>query len=448
MSSTKATAAALPIDRGWAWFVLIGVHVSFVLSNGYLTALGVFYIEWKDYFQTDATATSWLLSLPLLVASPLSFFVGILSSSVGIRWIAMTGAAVNGLATILGSRTTDIRQLYVCTALSGVGAIMMISPGSIVISHYFKKRFALASGISVVGVSVGQMLFPPLIRVLVTMYGWRGAMFVIGALQMNGVAACALFRPLKTSVEEDKPQGERSGNSSPMLSSGNEDCEEEAENSSTETQPAKSRRCSGYLKVFTNLPAMLNLLSCCFYATAAIVNITHLPARSKEAGWSDDQSAMLLLVYAVFSVVTRLSNGWFVDRGYVGPIQLQLGAIAGATLATFLNPVSDSYAYLVVNAILTGSCIGMSAPLYIVNMRLMVGASELPAALSLIWGVVFFFNASGTVIAGKIFDLTGNYVAPFLTAGAIFLICFLLLVTVAVVKRRRDKDRRRLERAV
>ena len=60
----------LPIDRGWAWVVLFAVVTGDMLGYGYLTCLGIFYTEWKDYFGLTATATSLLLCLPWMVASP------------------------------------------------------------------------------------------------------------------------------------------------------------------------------------------------------------------------------------------------------------------------------------------------------------------------------------------------------------------------------------------
>ena len=46
-------------------------------------------------------------------------FVSILESRFGVRPVAMAGATINSLATILGSFTANIRQLYFCTAMSG-----------------------------------------------------------------------------------------------------------------------------------------------------------------------------------------------------------------------------------------------------------------------------------------------------------------------------------------
>ena len=42
------------------------------------------------------------------------------------------------------------------------------------------------------------------------------------------------------------------------------------------------------------------------------------------------------------------------------------------------------------------------------------------------------------VIPGKLYDATGNYVVPFLTAGAMFLAAFLLVALITAMKRRQD----------
>ena len=47
------------------------------------------------------------------------FFIGLMASRMGIRRVAMIGAVVNGSATVLGSFTNDILQLYACNALCG-----------------------------------------------------------------------------------------------------------------------------------------------------------------------------------------------------------------------------------------------------------------------------------------------------------------------------------------
>ena len=60
------------LDNGWAWMVCLGAHLCMVFSPGYLTTLGILYVEWKEYFDLTAAASSWIVSIPFLVASPLS----------------------------------------------------------------------------------------------------------------------------------------------------------------------------------------------------------------------------------------------------------------------------------------------------------------------------------------------------------------------------------------
>ncbi|XP_038075972.1 monocarboxylate transporter 13-like [Patiria miniata] len=400
-------------DHGWAWMVLLGAHIGLVLTSGFLQSLGVFYIEWKEFFDLTATDASWLVSVPFLVASPLCFFTGILATRVGIRHVAIVGAAITGLSTVLGSIASNITQLYIFNGLTGVGLVMTVSPGTIMISRYFKERYTFATGVVLLGVNVGQMVFPRLIRLLVVNYGWRGAMFIIGALQMNGVAACALFRPLKSNLSHPTPQHEQQ--------------DRDSDRTRRDKMNALSRR---YLRVFSNINVMLILLANYVYTIGLMTNIIHLPARTKEAGWSRDRSAMLLFAFGLVSLITRSTHGWFVDRNYIRPFKLHLVTVLGMTVTAFLNPVSDGYGFLVAYAVVLGTFVGISTPLFIVNTKNVASPSEQPAALSLIWASTFLSDGFGPVVAGKIYDATGSYVAPFLTGGALCLLSFLLLCVV------------------
>ena len=74
----------------------------------------------------------------------------------------------------------------------------MYLPSLVIVGHYFKKKRALATGIAVCGSGIGILAFAPLSESLLDLYTWRGAMWVISAICLNGVVAGALLRPLKT----------------------------------------------------------------------------------------------------------------------------------------------------------------------------------------------------------------------------------------------------------
>lgn len=94
-------------------------------------------------------------------------------------------------------------MLDVCYIL-GAGLGLLYLPSIVVVGHYFKKRRALATGIAVCGSGIGGFVFAPLSEFLIEMYTWKGAMWIISAIVLNGIPIAMLLRPLEGSEEEDK----------------------------------------------------------------------------------------------------------------------------------------------------------------------------------------------------------------------------------------------------
>ena len=77
---------------------------------------------------------------------------------------------------------------------------------------YFKRRHSLAVGLNQAGVSAGQLLLPPFYTFLINQYGWRGALFIISAINMNTLVMGALMRPVRAKrVEKRGRAAEGSG---------------------------------------------------------------------------------------------------------------------------------------------------------------------------------------------------------------------------------------------
>ena len=75
---------------------------------------------------------------------------------------------------------------------------LLYLPSIVTVGHYFKKKRALATGIAVCGSGIGGFVFAPLSQFLIEMYTWKGAMWVISGICLNGVVVAALLRPLET----------------------------------------------------------------------------------------------------------------------------------------------------------------------------------------------------------------------------------------------------------
>ena len=74
----------------------------------------------------------------------------------------------------------------------------MYLPTLVTVGHYFKKKRALATGIAVCGSGIGGFIFAPLSQYLIEMYTWKGAMWIIAAICLNGVVIGTLLRPIES----------------------------------------------------------------------------------------------------------------------------------------------------------------------------------------------------------------------------------------------------------
>lgn len=87
-------------------------------------------------------------------------------------------------------------ELYIFLRFTGIAYGFSYGPALVVLGRYFDKKRGIASSLGNMGVSVGSLVFPPVIRLLLDSYGLRGALAVIGGILLNLCVAGALMRPV------------------------------------------------------------------------------------------------------------------------------------------------------------------------------------------------------------------------------------------------------------
>lgn len=115
---------------------------------------------------------------------------------------------------IISCWAKNVTTLYFTIGIgTGLGFGLIYLPAIVSVTTYFEKRRSLATGIAVCGSGFGTFIFAPLINLLLTQYGWRGAMLIIAAVVLECIIFGALFRPLEyeTDVIKEKETPENSG---------------------------------------------------------------------------------------------------------------------------------------------------------------------------------------------------------------------------------------------
>ncbi len=167
--------ARLPFFYGWVILPTAALAL-FVSGPGQTFAVSMFVDPLIDEFGWSRTSVSGLYTAGSLTAAGAMLGVGWLLDRFGAR-VMLTGVGLlMGVATLWMSTVSSQLELYAGFAalrLLGQGSLTLI-PTALVAIWFVRKRWR-ATGLAGLGMLAGQVTFPPLILVLISNFGWRGA---------------------------------------------------------------------------------------------------------------------------------------------------------------------------------------------------------------------------------------------------------------------------------
>ena len=109
---------------------------------------------------------------------------------------------------------TSIIHAVCMILLTGVGSCGLCLCPVIVIHQHFSKGYAFPMGMYMLMSNIGGVVGAPLLEVLSTYYGWRGALVIVSAVVMNTVACGFIYREACPAEDDEaKPLCPKSSNS-------------------------------------------------------------------------------------------------------------------------------------------------------------------------------------------------------------------------------------------
>nr|CAH7732350.1 unnamed protein product [Callosobruchus chinensis] len=198
-SDVPSTAEiVVPPDGGWGWVVVFGSFMCNLVVDGIIFSFSTFLGEIAAEFgagKAEVTLVGSLMSGFYLITGP---FASAVANRYGFRSVAMFGGVLGAAAFAISHFANSVTFLCVTYGvIGGIGFGFLYVPSIITIGFYFERWRALATGIAVCGSGIGTFVFAPLSEILISHFGWRGALLCQGALVLSCVLYGSLFRPLK-----------------------------------------------------------------------------------------------------------------------------------------------------------------------------------------------------------------------------------------------------------
>lgn len=209
--SVAPSAPPEPPDGGWGWMIVFGAILSGALVPSLFMCFGVFMNAFLEVFPgTSKSSAAWIPSIMTSLMNGMGPITSGLVNLYSARVVTYAGSFVLSAGLVLSYFTNSIQALYLTYGvLGGIGAGLSIAPGLYLISQYFKNRRGLATGVCMAGSSIGQIITPYLVQILLDEYNYKGCMLILGGMMLNICVTACLFRPLQSAPKVPKKPKKR-----------------------------------------------------------------------------------------------------------------------------------------------------------------------------------------------------------------------------------------------
>lgn len=161
----------------------------------------------KNYFNVSLGSVEWVVTVYLLVVTSVLLFFGRLSDMLGHKKIYLTGFAVFTVGSLLCALSSSIEMLIVLRAVQALGAAMMYSCNSaIVTANVPENKRGKSFSVLAIAVAVALCTGPILGGTLTGLFGWQSIFFINIPVGIAGLIIGSKYIPAdekKLSVPQD-----------------------------------------------------------------------------------------------------------------------------------------------------------------------------------------------------------------------------------------------------
>ena len=391
------------------WNVIIG-GVLMNLALGVIYAWSVFVAPFEEQFQWTRTEVSVVFTIAILSVGSWFVVAGFLQDRFGPRRVAAAGGILYALGFFLASYTDSLIWLYITFgAIAGAGNGFGYAIPIPVCSKWFPDRRGLAVGLVVGGYGAGSGVYGPLAReVLIPAYGWQGTMRISAVLflAMTLAAAYLLRNP---------PEGYKPPAAAPDPAAGG----------APKPAAAPAGRDYATAEMVRTPTFYLLWIAYCLGSAAGLMVISQLVPVGEAAGLGA-AAGLGLTIGAIGNTGGRVLSGWMSDTlGRLNTLRAMvlLSAVALPVFYIFAGQVVLFYLLLIV----IYYCYGTLLSVFASTCADFYGTRHMGVNYGLLfsaWGVA---GIVGPVIAGRVFDATGDYQQAFYIAAGLAVVALISL---------------------
>ncbi|XP_071499226.1 monocarboxylate transporter 7-like [Diadema antillarum] len=429
------------------WILVVCLFFISFIEMGLVKSFSVVLADLVYQLDTDYGTLGTVIGLYHGVSFFIAPLVAPILEKLRLKMVAVL-AFVSGASLCLTSFSGGLFLFTVSLLISGISFAFVIVCIFVEFQRNVHENFALKFGIGHCGNAFGMILIPILTETMREVFGWRGAILLLGAIGFHmsmfmylfAVAIESIGAPIKTSVSQN------GGKVEPTESASYEMDDDHVDETSRLTKNGDSDKSSsatawclrlgrGICKLFGlsivfEEPYTIPLYI--FFSLGGLINVAwvvFLIPHGVERGYPLSTVVFLAAFGGIGNAVGRIIQGPIVDRKWLSSLDLNLLLAFTNCIVFAFDPLTLAFWHLGLAAFITGVTIGARMSLHVVTLRQYIPPEKFSSAF------VFFCLAYGIgeplggVMAGSLaqrFTLT----VAFMALGGIEFFSFLLLLPV------------------
>lgn len=389
---------ARPPFYGW-YIVGAALVAQFVAAGTQAYIAGPFLKPMTDDLGWSRSEYSAVQTVSTFVMGTVGFVIGGTIDARGPRRLMLTGAVICSAALVLTSQVDSAWQFYL---VRGIGqtvgnALLGNLVVNVTIAKWFVARRGMAVSVASAGVSLGGVILTPLTDWWIGAYGWRSGWVMLGVLVFLVMVPAAF---VMRRAPEDRG----------LLPDGMTEDESRAYSAVRKRVSAVSEIQWTRAEAVRTPTLWLVILAYGVANVGLVAMLVHTIPFLTDSGFSSSTAAFLFGVLAWAALVSKLAWGILMDRfhaRYLSAVAFLGMAGAALVLIAVGHSVSTLMAFFVMLAY--GFAMGGTVPLQETVWASYFGRVHLGEIRSVAMPFSIVFSAGGPLLAGAVYDATGNY---------------------------------------
>ena len=369
------------------WYGWVVVAASLTIGTIAMAAPNILFVNLKPIaadFGWPRAGPSTAFSLLMMGSGVGGIAMGWWMDKRGVMQPVLFGSVMLGLGALLASQSTGRWDFYAANGLliGTFGEAAMIAPLIANGTRWFDRHRGLAVAILASGQGVAGAIWPPVVKYMNDVVGWRETYFYFGVFALVTLIPLALLLKRKPPIA-----------------------------------PAETARESamGELTVLGYSPRVVQglfciaVIGCC---TAMAMPIVHLFSHATDLGFSRSSAANMLSVLFGASFFSRIAFGMLADR--IGGVKTMLIASSCQAVMLVAFAFATSETGLYISAFMFGIGFAGIMPNYALIIRLWYPSYQIGWRVAFTYLFAAIGMAFGGWLGGSLYDLTGTYTQAFL----------------------------------